>query len=276
MGAFIEAIGASFLRQKDLRGTESSPVIYPHQTQQGLAPLPRVKNIIAVGSGKGGVGKSTIAFNLAETLARNGLKVGLIDADIYGPSLPTLTGVFDRLALTEDKKFIPHEKFGLYFLSIGHLVEAETALAWRGPMACGAMLQLFQQTTWPALDLLIVDLPPGTGDLILSLCQKIPLAGAVIVSHPHPLAVADKKRAETLFHKMGVPVLLEASNMQHDAQSGLTYSPTIYQATASALPVSHYAPGSVESAVFQSWAEKLIDALAAQPIAAPVAFKVLS
>lgn len=272
--SFIEAIGSSLDKKQQAAGCPLTPIIYPHKVQEGLTPLPRIKNIIAVGSGKGGVGKSTIAFNLAETLSRNGLKVGLLDADIYGPSLPTLTGVCERLSLSDDKKFIPHKKFGLDFVSIGHLVDAETALAWRGPMACGAMLQLFQQTLWPVLDLLIVDLPPGTGDLILSLCQKIPLAGVVIVGHPHPLAIADKNRAISLFQKMHVPVLLEADNMQHDMK-GLRYSEIVYQCTAAAVPLHAFAPSSDEAKVFQNWAEELVDNLALQPVLAPVSFKVL-
>lgn len=271
---FIEAIGGSFEKKQKKVSHALTATLYPHKVQDGLSPLPRIKNIIAVGSGKGGVGKSTIAFNLAETLARNGLKVGIIDADIYGPSLPTLTGVFQRLSLSDDKKFIPHKKFGLDFVSIGHLVDPETALAWRGPMACGAMLQLFQQTLWPNLDLLIVDLPPGTGDLILSLCQKIPLAGVVIVGHPHALAVADKNRAISLFQKMHVPVLLEADNMQQN-MTGLSYSELVYQCTGSALPIHAFAPASAEAKVFQMWAEELVDALASQPVLAPVSFKVL-
>lgn len=236
--------------------------------------MPQVKNIIAVGSGKGGVGKSTIAFNLAHTLAQNGLNIGLLDADIYGPSLPTLLGNHDRLGLTEDKKFIPHQQFGLHCVSVGHLVSPETALAWRGPMASGAMMQLFQQTKWPALDILVVDLPPGTGDLILSLCQKVPLSGAVVVSHPHPLAQADKERAQALFEKMGLQVLLQAANMQpQQAQRSWAYSPTVYEATASALPVGIFAPGCPEQQCLQLWAEDLVDALAQQPIFAPVPFQ---
>jgi Mrp family chromosome partitioning ATPase len=270
---FIEAIGQSFIK-KSKEIPHCSSVIYPHRCQQDLQPLAGIKNIIAVGSGKGGVGKSTIAFNLATTLAASGLQVGCLDADIYGPSLPTLTGVFDRLKITDDKKFIPHHKFGIHFVSIGHLTEPSTALAWRGPMASGALMQLLQQTLWPMLDILIVDLPPGTGDLILTLCQKIPLAGVVIVSNPHPLAAADTQRATMLFEKMGIVSLLHTHNMQNDPEKGLFQSKIVYESTASETPLNFFAPLSAEQQVIQRWAESLVDSLAEQPIYAPVSFKI--
>jgi ATP-binding protein involved in chromosome partitioning len=180
-----------------------SPV-YSHAVQNSLPTLPGIKNIIAVGSGKGGVGKSTVAFHLAHGLIEQGYQVGLVDADIYGPSVPALTGVFDRVHLRSDKKFQPHYSHGLYFLSIGHLVDEKTAMIWRGPMACGALMQLFHNVAWPSLDYLIVDLPPGTGDLLLTLCQKIPLSAILFVTHPHCLAYADFIRAQAMFEKLGV------------------------------------------------------------------------
>ncbi len=178
--------------------------VFSHAAQGSLSPLFEIKNIIAIGSGKGGVGKSTVAFYLAKTLVEKGYQVGLVDSDIYGPSLPVLTGIAERAFVRNDKKFQPHFHQGLYFLSIGHLVEESAAMIWRGPMACGALLQLFHSVAWPSLDYLIVDLPPGTGDLLLTLCQKIPLTGVLLVTHPHKLAYADYVRAQAMFMKMGI------------------------------------------------------------------------
>ena len=177
--------------------------------------IPGIKTIIAVASGKGGVGKSTTALNLALGLRDHGLKVGLLDADIYGPSVPRLTGLKEMPKLTEDKKMIPLQRFGLPLMSIGFLVKEETAMVWRGPMIQSAIRQMLQDVAWGELDVLVVDMPPGTGDAQLSLAQQVPLAGAVIVSTPQDLALIDARRGITMFKKVDVPTLGIIENMSY-------------------------------------------------------------
>ena len=177
--------------------------------------LPTVKNVIAVTSGKGGVGKSTVAFSLATMMHSLGLSVGLVDADIYGPSLAQLSGITDKASVRHDKFFEPHLFKGMPLLSIAHLVEKEQALAWRGPMASGALMQLINQTAWPELDLLIIDMPPGTGDIHLTLGQKSPLTGAILVTNTHPLSLDDYKRGKTLYQKLNVPIIGTIVNNLH-------------------------------------------------------------
>ena len=174
--------------------------------------LPDVKNVIAIASGKGGVGKSTIAANLAVAFARAGWRVGLLDADIYGPSLPTLFGLSGKPSMREGK-IAPAEAFGVRAMSIGLLVDPELALAWRGPMVMGAVRQLINDVDWGALDLLLIDTPPGTGDVHLSLAQTKRLTGAVIVSSPQEMALADMRRGVELFRKTNVPVIGVIQNM---------------------------------------------------------------
>ncbi|RXK84304.1 iron-sulfur cluster carrier protein ApbC [Chlorobaculum sp. 24CR] len=175
--------------------------------------LPNVKNIIAVASGKGGVGKSTVSLNLAVSLAASGAKVGLIDADLYGPSIPTMVGLQNVKPEVLNQKLMPIEKFGVKMMSIGFLVDPETALIWRGPMASSAMRQLITDVDWQELDYLIFDLPPGTGDIQLTLVQNLAISGAVIVTTPQEVALADVSKAVTMFRKVGVPILGLVENM---------------------------------------------------------------
>ncbi len=186
--------------------------------------LKDVRNVIAVASGKGGVGKSTLAANLAVAFARRGLKVGLLDADIYGPSLPTLFGLSGRPEM-RGEKIAPVEKFGLRMMSIGLLVNEDQALAWRGPLVMGAVRQLISDVDWGALDVLVVDTPPGTGDAHLTLVQSKLLTGAVIVSTPQEMALADVRRGVELFKKVGVPILGIVENMAwlDDGDGGRNY-----------------------------------------------------
>ncbi|MNK42400.1 Septum site-determining protein MinD [compost metagenome] len=187
----------------------------PHasQVQKGLSPHPRIRNVIAVGSGKGGVGKSTTAVNLAVALAKLGARVGLLDADIYGPSVPAMLGLSGRPESPDNKSIEPMRAFGVETMSIGYLIEDETPMIWRGPMATSAMTQFFNDTLWDDLDYLLIDLPPGTGDIQLTLTQKIPLAGAVIVTTPQDIATLDAKKALKMFEKVEVPVLGIIENM---------------------------------------------------------------
>lgn len=175
--------------------------------------LPQVKNIIAISSGKGGVGKSTVCVELAKQLAKAGANVGILDADIYGPSVPTLLDCEGETAASNEQMIEPLVKQGIAVSSIGFLVPPENALAWRGPMATGALLKLIQQTRWPQLDYLLIDMPPGTGDIQLTLAQKLPVTGAVIVTTPHKLAVADARKGINLFNKVSIPILGIVENM---------------------------------------------------------------
>ena len=179
------------------------------------AEIPGVAAIIAVASGKGGVGKSTTALNLALGLRDLGLRVGLLDADIYGPSVPRLTGVREKPQLNDDRKMIPLQKFGLSIMSIGFLVEEETAMIWRGPMVMSAVTQMLRDVVWGALDVLVVDMPPGTGDAQLTLAQNVPLKGAIIISTPQDLSLIDARRGLAMFKKVNVPVLGIIENMSY-------------------------------------------------------------
>ena len=187
--------------------------IVAHSVQKTLKPLPGVKNIIAVASGKGGVGKSTTSVNLALALVAEGARVGILDADIYGPSIPTMLGL-SGLPISEDGKSMqPKISFGVQTISIGYLVEADQAMIWRGPMVTGALQQLLSQTVWDDLDYLIIDLPPGTGDIQLTLAQQIPVSGAVIVTTPQDIALIDAQRGLAMFNKVQVPILGIVENM---------------------------------------------------------------
>ena len=187
--------------------------IVPHAVQRGVQLLPNVKNIVAVASGKGGVGKSTTAVNLALALAAEGARVGILDADIYGPSQPMMMGLQGRPESADGKSMEPMQNYGVQVMSIGFLVEADSPMVWRGPMATQALDQLLRQTNWGELDYLIVDMPPGTGDIQLSLSQKVPLTGAVIVTTPQDIALLDAKKGIKMFEKVGVPILGIVENM---------------------------------------------------------------
>lgn len=184
--------------------------------QPGNNPLPHVKQVIAIGAGKGGVGKSTLSANIAVALAREGLKVGLMDGDIYGPSMPTMLGIRGIQPQLREGRLRPLFVHGIHVVSIGSLVEADKPLIWRGPMAHGAFKQLLiDQTDWPELDYLIVDLPPGTGDVPLSLCQLLPLRGAVVVATPQQVALDDCIRAVAMFKTLNTAVLGIVENMSY-------------------------------------------------------------
>jgi ATP-binding protein involved in chromosome partitioning len=181
-----------------------------------------IKKIIAVGSGKGGVGKSTVAVNLALALAKSGLSVGILDADIYGPSQPTMLGAGQARPAMKEGVLEPIERYGIKSMSMGYLIDATAPVVWRGPMLGKAMQQLLHDTNWGHLDYLVIDLPPGTGDIQISLCQKVPVSGAVVVTTPQDLALLDVRRACEMFKKMNVPILGVVENMSlyHCPQCG--------------------------------------------------------
>src|SRR5450631_3282402 len=215
-------------------GSAPPPPPAPHRHTHGVAPaashrppqspvspmskqaeIPGIAAVIAVASGKGGVGKSTTAINLALGLRDLGLRVGLLDADIYGPSVPRLTGIREKPALNDDKKMIPIQRFGLAIMSIGFLVEEDTAMIWRGPMVMSAITQMLRDVAWGTLDILVVDKPPGTGAAQLTLAQNVPLKGAVIISTPQDLSLIDARRGLAMFKKVNVPVLGIVENMSY-------------------------------------------------------------
>ncbi len=187
--------------------------IVAHSVQRGVKLIPGVKNIIAVASGKGGVGKSTIAVNLALALAAEGARVGMLDADIYGPSQPTMLGIHGRPESEDGQSLEPMLGHGLQVMSIGFLVDVETPMVWRGPMVTQALEQLLNNTKWKDLDYLVVDLPPGTGDIQLTLAQRVPVTGAVIVTTPQDIALIDARKGLKMFEKVGVPILGVVENM---------------------------------------------------------------
>ena len=187
--------------------------IIAHEVQKGLKPLPGVKNIIAVASGKGGVGKSTTAVNLALALSIEGAQVGVLDADIYGPSQPRMLGVSQQPESPDGKSLMPVVSYNIQSMSIGYLIEEETPMIWRGPMVTQALEQLLRDTRWHDLDYLIIDLPPGTGDTQLTLSQKVPVSAAIIVTTPQDIALLDARRGLKMFEKVEVPVLGVVENM---------------------------------------------------------------
>jgi len=187
--------------------------IVAHTVQRGLKVMPNVKNIIAVASGKGGVGKSTVAANLALALAAEGARVGVLDADIYGPSQPTMLGISGKPESVDGQSMEPMENYGLQMSSIGLLIDVDQPMVWRGPMVTQALQQLLAQTNWKDLDYLVIDLPPGTGDIQLTLAQQVPVTGAVIVTTPQDIALIDARKGLKMFEKVGIPILGIVENM---------------------------------------------------------------
>jgi ATP-binding protein involved in chromosome partitioning len=192
---------------------EMTQKVTSHSVQRGVKLIPGVKNIIAVASGKGGVGKSTTAVNLALALAAEGAQVGVLDADIYGPSQPMMLGIAGRPESTDGKTLEPLEAYGLQAMSIGFLIDVDTPMVWRGPMVTQALEQLLKDTNWRDLDYLVVDMPPGTGDIQLTLAQKVPVTGAVIVTTPQDIALIDARKGLKMFEKVGVPIVGVVENM---------------------------------------------------------------
>jgi ATP-binding protein involved in chromosome partitioning len=249
-------------------------------------PIPGVKNIIAISSGKGGVGKSTVATNIALALSKKGQKVGLLDADIYGPSLPRMMGTLNQKpGLTPEQKLIPVERYGLKLMSIGFMVDEALAIVWRGPMLFKAMDQFLRDVQWGELDFLVVDLPPGTGDVQLSLAQKVPVAGSVIVSTPQNVSLIDVKRAIDMWERVQVPILGVVENMSYllnpangekiqlfpkgelrsfiDAKripllGEVPFHPSVGLACEAGLPIVESHPAGAEAQAFLSLADTII------------------
>ena len=205
-------------RIEKLEGVASATIdvswdIASHSVQGGMNPLEGIKNVIAVASGKGGVGKSTTAVNLALALQQEGARVGVLDADIYGPSVPRMLGIHGKPESTDGKSLEPMGGHGLQAMSIGFMIDEETPMIWRGPMVTQALEQLLRDTRWKSLDYLVIDLPPGTGDVQLTLAQKVPVSGAVIVTTPQDIALLDARKGLKMFEKVEVPVLGVVENM---------------------------------------------------------------
>jgi len=243
-GALKQLVGNAL---ESVEGVESSDIhvaqkIHAYKAQKELPSIPGVKNIIAVASGKGGVGKSTTAVNLALALQHEGARVGVLDADIYGPSVGMMLGVPDgqKPGVQEQKYFIPIEAHGLKTNSMAYLANDKTPMIWRGPVVTGVLMQLLQQTLWGELDYLIVDMPPGTGDIQLTLAQKVPVTGAVIVTTPQNIAVMDAQRGIEMFRKMDIPVLGVVENMSVHICSNCGHEETLFGADGGARIADDY------------------------------------
>jgi ATP-binding protein involved in chromosome partitioning len=214
--------------------------IVAHKAQQGVSLLPNVKNIIAVASGKGGVGKSTTSVNLALALAAEGATVGLLDADIYGPSQPQMLGISGRPESADGKSMEPMQAHGIQAMSIGFLIDTDTPMVWRGPMVTGALEQLLRETNWHDLDYLVIDLPPGTGDIQLTLAQKIPVTGAIIVTTPQDIALLDARKGLKMFEKVNIPILGIVENMSTHICSKCGHEEHIFGAGGGELMAKDY------------------------------------
>ena len=277
------------------------PPVPTHAPQPGRTPRPTVRNLIAFGSGTGGVGKSTVAVNLAAALARDGARVGILDADIYGPSVPTMLGLAGRPDSPDGKSIEPLRAHGLQAMSIGLLVEQDTPMIWRGPMATSALTQLLNDSRWDDLDYLVVDLPPGTGDIQLTLAQKIPVAGAVVVTTPQDVATLDARKAIRMFEKVNVPVLGLVENMALHVCSNCGHAEPIFGTGGGARLAEEYGypllgslpldrsvrergdagtpivvaePGSAASQAFVATARRMVEVLAARPtVARPLSIR---
>ena len=251
-------------------------------------PIDGIGKIIAVSSGKGGVGKSTVAVNLAAALSRKGLKIGLLDADIYGPSLPRMSGTLhQKVATDENKKLVPLERFGVKLMSIGYLIDEDLAVVWRGPMLFKAMDQFLRDVAWGELDYLLIDLPPGTGDIQLSIAQKVPVAGAIAVSTPQNVALTDVKKAIDMWARVQVPVIGVVENMSWFTPPGGTervqlfpkgqidswleergiaklgqipFNPSVGMGGEAGIPVVESDPSSEESQAFITLAGRVLEA----------------
>lgn len=217
--------------------------ILSHSVQRGVKLMPNVKNIIAVASGKGGVGKSTTAVNLALALAAEGASVGILDADIYGPSQPMMMGISGRPETVDGKTMEPLENYGLQVSSIGFMIDPDEPMVWRGPMVTQALQQLLEQTNWRDLDYLIVDMPPGTGDIQLTLSQKVPVTGAVIVTTPQDIALLDARKGLKMFEKVGIPILGIIENMSTHICSNCGHSEAIFGSGGGEKMCSEYGVG---------------------------------
>lgn len=219
----------------DSVAVEITTVIVAHKVQNALQPMGNIKNIIAIASGKGGVGKSTTAVNIALALQAEGAQVGILDADIYGPSIPTMLGISGYPSSEDGKTMQPKTAYGLQSISIGYLIDEDQPMIWRGPMVTNALQQLLKDTNWSDLDYLIVDLPPGTGDIQLTLAQQIPVSGAVIVTTPQDIALLDAQRGLKMFAKVNVPVLGVVENMSIHICSQCGHEEAIFGAGGGAV-----------------------------------------
>ncbi len=266
--------------------------VHPRRTQNNLPPVKGVKNILAVASGKGGVGKSTVAVNLALALTKQGARVGILDADIYGPSIPTMLGITTQPESKDGKSLEPIDAYGLQVMSMGLLVEADSAMIWRGPIVSKALQQMLYDTHWQDLDYLIIDLPPGTGDIQLTMAQKIPVSGGIIVTTPQDIALQDAVRALHMFKKVGIAVLgvVENMSLHHCSHCGheeaifgmgggaefakqyevellgqLPLDRQICQLMDKGQPIMASQPESLPSQHYLTIAEKLVAVLSARP-----------
>jgi ATP-binding protein involved in chromosome partitioning len=230
---FSQRLARALERRPQLSGTplDISWQVGTHSVKRGLKPIPGIANVVAVASAKGGVGKSTTAVNLALAWAAEGARVGLLDADIYGPSLPLMMGLTDQRPVSEDGKHIqPLEAHGVACMSVGFLVDQQQAMVWRGPMVTQALRQLLGDTIWGELDYLVIDLPPGTGDIQLTLSQQVPLTGAIVVTTPQDIALMDARRGVKMFEKVDVPVLGVVENMSTHVCSNCGHEEAIFGA----------------------------------------------